>query len=175
MSELKTLLEKQWTKRDGTPDERMADYCLKSSKYIDTGEYYLDIGDSKPSIESQMWYDDETTGPDASKFEAFRAYNLRCNNGSRTLEKMAENGRTEVWVYTKYTNDKTEGKLKGWTATRLGEEPRHIGDYRKATADDIMAIKQGLAEINANYEKRLKTYWKRYSNKVHASGYWANR
>lgn len=37
------------------------------------------------------------------------------------------------------------------------------------------AIKQGLNEIRMDFEKRLVTYWKRYSNKVHARGYWANR
>lgn len=175
MSELETLLQKQWVKRDGTPDTKMADYCLKSSKYIDTGNYYLDIGNSKPTIDSQMWYDDETDGPDASQFEAFRAYNLRSNNPRRSLEKLADSGQSVVWIYTKYTRDHTEGKIKGWLAARVGEEPRHVGECHQATDDDIMAIKQGLAEIAADYEKRLATYWKRYSSKVHASGYWANR
>lgn len=167
MNELSTLLAKQWN------NQKMVDYCEKSSKYIDLGDYYLDIGDSKPSIESTMWYDDETDGPDSSKFEAFRNYNMR---GKRfSLDELMTNGRTNVWVYTHYNGDRTGGKLKSWTTTHTGEEPRHLGDYRLATADDIMAIKQGLAEIRNDYEKRLRTYWKRYSNKVHASGYWANR
>ena len=175
MTELQLLLSKQWVKRSGDIDQSMVDYCLKSSKYIDTGSYYLDIGDSKPTIDSQMWYDDETDGPDASKFEAFRAYNLRSNNPRRSLEKLADSGNSVVYVYNKYTRDATDGKIKGWLAARIGEEPRHVGNYSLATDDDIMAIKQGLSEIAADYEKRLKTYWKRYSNKVHASGYWANR
>lgn len=174
MTELETLLHTQWIKRDGTPDEKMADYCLKSSKYIDLGDYYLNIGNSKPGIDSTMWYDDTTKGPDSSKFEAFRAYNLRGNN-AQTFDEVVNSGRTEFWVYTNYTVDRTNDKLRGWTASRPGDEPRHVGSYRKATADDIVAIKQGLAEIRADYEKRLKTYWKRYSNKVHAAGYWADR
>jgi len=172
MTELETLLRTQWVKRDGTPDESMVKYCLKSNTYIDIGPYYINIG-VKPSIDSTMWYDDETEGPDASKFEAFRAYNMR---GKRfDLDELAANGRSNVWVYTNYTNDRTGGKLKGWSTTHWDEEPRHLGDYHKATDDDIMAIKQGLAEMKAAYEKRLATYWKRYSNKVHAAGYWANR
>lgn len=172
MTELQSLLEKQWVKRDGTPDPKMVEYCLKSSTYIDIGPYYINIGD-KPSIDSTMWYDDETEGPDSSKFEAFRAYNMR---GKRfDLDELAADGRSNVWIYTNYTTDRTEGKLKGWLVTRIGEEPRHVGDYQPASDDDIMAIKQGLAEMKAAYEKRLTTYWKRYSNKVHAAGYWANR
>ena len=170
MTELESLLRKQWVKRDGSADESMVKYCLTSSHYIDTGKYYLNVGD-KPGIESQMWYDDETEGPDASKFEAFRAYNLR---GKRLdFEEATEN--RQIWVYVNYTHDRTGGKLMGWTTSRHGEEPHHLGAYHLATDDDIMAIKQGLAAIRAAYEKRLKTYWKRYSHKVHASGYWANR
>ncbi len=173
MTELETILSKQWTRRDGTPDQRMVDYCLKSNLYIDMGPYYLSIGDSKPGIESSLWYDDETAGPDDSKFEAFRDYNLR---GKRfSLEKLAESGRNRVWIYNNYTRDTTGGKIKSWLVTDAWEEPRHVGEYRLATPDDIGAIKQGLAQISADYEKRLKTYWKRYSNKVHARGYWANR
>lgn len=173
MTELESLLRQQWIKRDGTPDEKMVSYCLKSSKYIDLGEYYLNIGDAKPTIDSDLWYDDETEGPDASKFEAFKAYNMR---GKRfSLEELAENGRTQIWIYTNYTRDRSGGKLKGWSTTHWDEEPRHLGEYHRATDDDIMAIKQGLAAMKAAYEKRLATYWKRYSNKVHAAGYWANR
>jgi len=172
MTELEALIALQWRKRDGSPDLKMIDYCMKSVKYLDVGPYYLAIGD-KPSIDSTMWYDDETEGPDASKFEAFRAYNMR---GKRfDLDELIANGRSNVWIYTKYTHDRTGGKLKGWATTHWDEEPRHLGEYRKATDDDITAIKQGLSEMKAAYEKRLATYWKRYSNKVHAAGYWANR
>ena len=173
MTELESLLRKQWTKRDGSPDESMVRHCLKSAKYIDLGNYYLDIGENKPTIDSDLWYDDETEGPDASKFQVFYNYNMQHKRFD--LDKLAADGRDKVWIYTKYTRDQTEGKLKGWTVTRWHEEPRHLGEYREATADDIAAIKQGLAEIRADYEKRLATYWKRYSHKVMARGYWANR
>lgn len=173
MTELENLLRQQWVKRNGEPDESMVKYCLTSSNYIDVGQYYLNIGD-KPHIERTMWYDDETTGPDSSKFEAFRDYNMR---GKRfdLDELVADRNGGNVWIYTNYTTDRTGGKLKGWTVTRYGEVPTHLGDYHRATDDDIMAIKQGLATMKAAYEKRLATYWKRYSNKVSARGYWANR
>lgn len=140
MTELETLLRKQWTKRDGSPDESMVKYCLTSANYIDV----------------------------------FYNYNMQ---GKRfdLDELIKERNGGNVWVYTNYTRDNTGGKLKGWTVTRYGEVPTHLGDYHRATDDDIMAIKQGLATMKAAYEKRLQTYWKRYSNKVSARGYWANR
>lgn len=171
MTELETLLRTQWVKRDGSPDESMVKYCLKSANYIDTGAYYLNVGD-KPSIDSTMWYDDETASPEEN-FETFRAYNMR---GKRfDLDELIANGRSNIWVYTNYTRDRSGGKLKGWTTTHWDEEPRHLGEYHRATDDDIMAIRQGLSEMKSAYEKRLATYWKRYSHKVHAAGYWANR
>lgn len=171
MTELESLLRKQWIKSDGSPDETMVKYCLKSSSYIDTGPYYINVGD-KPSIESTMYYDDETEGPDASKFEAFRDYNMRDKRFD--IDALIADNR-HIWIYTNYTNDRTGGKLKGWSTTRLGDEPTHLGEYHKATEDDIKAIRQVLKEMEKQFEKRLATYWKRYSNKVYAHGYWANR
>lgn len=174
MTELEALIALQWRKKDGTPDLGMIEYSLKSSKWIDMGQHYLNIGNSKPQIERDLWYDDETEGPDDSKFEAFRAYNLKGNKAPRAEDYIAD-GRSVIWIFDNYTRDTSGGKLKSWTATRLGEEPRHVGEYRLATTDEIGAIKQGLNEIRMDFEKRLVTYWKRYSNKVHARGYWANR
>lgn len=173
MSNLKELYSKQWIRKDGTPDQGMVDYCIKHSKYVDMGDYFLNVGDSKPTIESTMWYDDTTKGPDEN-FENFRAYNLRQN--AHTFEDMTSNGRTQIWTYVNYYGDKTEGKLRGWSTTRVGEEPRfNDTQYWAATPEEIEAIKKGLDEIRADYEKRLETYWKRYSNKVSARGYWADR
>lgn len=172
MTELETLLRTQWVKRDGSPDESMVKYCLKSSTYLDTGKYYLNIGD-KPSIDSDIWYDDETEKPEIN-FDTFRNYNMR-HNAPDNLDEMAASGRVHVWIYTNYSTDRTGGKLKGWTTTHRGEEPRHLGDYRQATPAEVEAIRKGLAEMTAAYEKRLASYWKRYSSKVSTRGYWANR
>ena len=32
--------------RDGSPDESMVKYCLKSSHYVQIGDYFLNIGDT---------------------------------------------------------------------------------------------------------------------------------
>jgi hypothetical protein len=169
MTELETLLGKQWTKRNGEVDQSMVDYCLKSSKYIDMGEYYLNIGDAKPRISNTLYYDDETDAPDISDFEVFKNYNMR---GKRfNLVKLVDSGRS-VCVFT--SDNRSGGKLKGWTTCYIGEHPG-LRDCRLATVDDIMAIKQGLAEIKADFEKRLASYWKRYGDKIRTSGYWANR
>lgn len=174
METLKELLELQWTKRDGTPDDKMVEHCLKSSIYIQVGDTYIDVGDNKPKIDNQLWYDDETDGPDASQFAAFRNYNLRSHKQPMLSEVSEYGGPREIWVTTHWYNDKTGGKMLGLIVKRVDDAPRS-GELRRATAEEISLANEARAKANADYEKRLATYWKRYSNKVHASGYWANR
>lgn len=165
---VKELLQLEWK------DPKMVEHCLKSSVYVPTTDgAFIDAGDPKPRIESDLWYDDETEGPDASKFESFRWYNLR-DNKLPMLEEEVRYGAFEIQVGYQYNGNKAENRLLSITAQRVGELPR--GHYlRKATPAEIKAVNKARKEINANYEKRLKTYWKRYSDKVHARGYWANR
>lgn len=171
MSNLEELLRKQWVKRDGSADESMVKYCLKDSKYVDMGDFFLNIGNAKPHIDSTMWYDDLTKGPEEN-FENFRQYNIR---NAQDFEEYTKD-RPNIWIYVNYYQDKTGGKLMGWSATHRWEEPRFSNtQYRAATTEEIEAIHKGMDEIRADYEKRLKTYWKKYSSKVSAQGYWADR
>lgn len=160
MKTLQELLEAQWTKRDGTPDYRMVNYCLKEGKYIQSGDTFIYVGDAKPTIDNTMWYDDETTGPQAN-FCNFYDYNMR---GKRF--KLNDNQR---FVTTQYYSDKSEGKLLAIT----------IGDgrdtVRPMTDEEIDKANAALRDVMNDYGKRLRTYWKRYSDKVCAIGYWVNR
>jgi hypothetical protein len=170
MKYLQELLSQQWVKRDGSIDHKMVDYCMKDNIYIQVGDTFINVGDKKPRIESQMWYDDETDGPDASKFEAFRNYNVRSG-----LQPMLEDdGIRQVWLTTNWYGDKTEGKMLSMTIKRVDDLPRS-GELRRATPQEIALANEARKQANADYELRLQRYWKRYSNKVHASGYWANR
>lgn len=165
----KELLQLEWK------DPKMVDHCLKNSVYVPTTDgAFIDAGDPKPRIESDMWYSDVTEGPDASKFESFRDYNLRSNKLPMLGEVTEYGGPREIWLGYQYNGNKAENRLLCINVQRVDEPPR--GHYlRRATADEIIAVNKARAEINANYEKRLATYWKRYSKNVHACGYWADR
>jgi hypothetical protein len=39
----------------------------------------------------------------------------------------------------------------------------------------LKQINKAIAEVRADYTKRLEMYWKKYSDKVYSSGYWVNR
>jgi len=168
MRELEELLTIKWR-----GDQSMVKHCLNSNIYIRSGDLWINCGDKKPRIERDLWYDDETDGPDDSKFEAFRAYNLRSNAQSMLSEQSEYGGVREVWlVQNYYGNDANE--LVAVTTKRVDDLPRS-GELRKVTPEELKAINKARAEVNTDYEKRLERYWKRYNDKVMARGYWANR
>lgn len=172
--ELRKLLEKQWVKRNGEIDHKMVDYCLKSSIYVQSGDEFINCGDSKPTIDKTMWYDDETDGPTVN-FDSFKRYNQ--SNFPRTLEemKMGRDGR-QVYIVDNYylRAGETTTLLKSVRVADLDYD-RVDGNPRLATDEEIRLINEAILKARADYEKRLERYWKRYSNKVRAEGYWVNR
>lgn len=157
MASLEELLSVQWN-----GDRKMVEHCLKHCLYIQLGDTFIRVGDRKPSIDRDLWYDDETDGP-AETFENFKAYNMR-TNAPRLIDE--SHGR-ELYVTVNYNGDRTNGKLLALTTYDV--------DNRLATDEEIALANNALSEARADYEKRLAAYWKRYSSKVHARGYYVNR
>jgi hypothetical protein len=160
MQTLQELLERQWVKRDGTPDHKMVSYLLKEGTYIQSGDTFIYVGDKKPTIEKTMWHDDTQAGP-AANFSNFYDYNMRFKRF-----KLNDN---QHFVATQYYGDKTEGKLLGVTI----DDGR--GTIRPMTAEEVDKANAALRDVMNDYGKRLRTYWKKYSTQVHASGYWVDR
>lgn len=173
MTNLREELSKKWLKRDGTIDEKMVEYCLKSSIYVQSGDEFINCGDAKPTINKTMWYDDETTAPEAN-FESFKRYNM--SNAPQTVEEQMERHNRKAYICNNYylRAGETTSKLKS-VVFRNELYDRFNGDERLATDEEVKLITQAINEARANYFTRLERYWKRYSNKVHAAGYWANR
>ena len=159
-------LEKKWT-RKGYVDEDMVKYSIKSYKYIDIDGIIVDVGRSKPPISRTLYFNDEHEAPQVN-YENFAAYNKRLNNPSEYKLQ-----------WSSYHGD---GKLKLLKDERSNiyqlsyDEARDKDvETKEVTEKELEAINQGIREIQADYEKRLKTYYKRYSDKIFTSGYWANR
>lgn len=170
---LQEALASKWKKRDGTTDEKMVEYCLKSSIYVQSGEEFINCGNAKPTIDKTMWYDDETEGPKAT-FENFKQYNM--SNAPRTVEEQMEQHNRKPYICNNYylNAGETTSPLKS-VVFRNEFNDRFNGDERPATEAEIALIKEAIDKARENYFTRLERYWKRYSNKVHAAGYWANR
>ena len=162
--ELRKLLGVTWKKWDGSVDDKMVNFCMRSSKYIKIGNKFIDCCNAKPSIESTLYYDDETKGPNTD-WEGFYNYNMRykfelynlTHRGDEVLVLISQYGKNSDGLYCPRYMDKYEWK---------GE---------LITAEELTLINNAILEVKDDYIKRLKTYFKKYSDKIGTHGYWANR
>lgn len=146
---------------------KMGDYIRKEFKkhlVLKTKDgYCLDIELREPAIESRLWYDDETERPTNSK-ENFFYYNLQflhdlpCNS---LIKEPIDN--TQYTTISNLDEYSPEVHAKGYKFVR------------RLTKEEQKDIEKINKFVKAKFEKRLETYWKKYSSKVHWSGYWVNR
>lgn len=173
---LQEALENKWKKQNGEIDHRMVNYCIKTSIYIQSGDIFINCGVKKPRIEKDMWYDDETDAPKVT-FEGFKALNMHHNAPATVEEQMAERNRKPYIVNNYYLrNGETTSPLKSIIfRNEFYDRMDGYSEMRPATDEELELAREAIAEARADYEKRLEQYWKRYSNKVMARGYWVNR
>lgn len=174
---LRELLELVWTRKNGQVDQKMVEFCLKDSNYIDMGNYFLDIGRSKPTIDKTIYYADQdrSTGEMAkdpgTSFETFKRYNKK-NSPQSDIDAINESSVTVV-IRPQYYGDKTGGILCTWGIKKyfdkLGEKDR------EATPAEKQIIIEAIKVAAENYDKRLSAYYKKYSSKIRTSSYWADR
>jgi len=162
--ELKSLLGMEWRTRKGEVDQKMVEFCMKKDRYIYLNGEFIKCCENKPSIDSTLYYDDTTEGP-GNSFNAFRIYNI--HNIPEQL-KPASYGETLI-TSAHYSNGSE--KLRCFYYSENIEADKG----RIASAEELKAINEARKEVADDYEKRLKTYYKKYSKNIRSSGYWAER
>jgi hypothetical protein len=163
-TKLRELLSQEWKRKDGSPDNRMVDYCIKSSKYIVIGNTFIDVCNSKPTIKKTIWYDDTQTDP-GSSYESFIFANRYNMPRELELTKYCESLR----LSPKYGN-RQNIELCGLTYNDNDSDRQ-----REVTPEELKIINAAINEVKADYTKRLEAYYKKYSNKIYSMGYWADR
>jgi len=162
LEELEELLKIRWNN-----SESMVEHCLKNSKYIKIGDKFIEVGSKKPTIQKQFWFDDEKPIPEPSK-EIFMRGNKRSNS---PREYELENDRYEkLLIVPLYHEDKTDFRL----CSLSYQKPKDYSSI-EVTEEMLKIINTAEKELKTKYEKRLETYWKRYSKHIRCSGYWVNR
>lgn len=179
-------------------DQKMVDYCTnRTSGYIMLGDVMVTC--DKPHIQTDFWFGEHTYDYDevcetAHKLSTDEQYfideNLRGCDAHSMLEAL--DGR-DRWGYEAmydvyvvghhYTGQDDDCQLGYVTALKLGTDPqRHfavrngVQPYRKATDDEIVVLKAFYTDEVQKFEKRLRTYLKRYGmSKCHFGVYWADR
>lgn len=166
---LTSKLGKYWRNRDGTPNEKMVKHCLKNTKYVEIGNSFIDVADSKPKIHNQMWYDDETKSPEVN-FENFYNYNVRMEMPDYyEMTGRSYSGDGKLKMIPQYDG------VEDLELALLTYEDDSRFEAREISEDELEEINNGIKEVRENYEKRLKAYYKRYKDKIIATGYWSNR
>lgn len=151
-------------------DASMVKFCMNNSKYIAIDGGFIKACDSKRGIDSTIYYDDEYESPGESK-EVFIAYNVR-HNMPETFD--TDNTRFELYAVRHYNGQKNDVLMQVHVHDTFNNmRANHI--IRKLTEAEIQQINAAIKEVQEHYKKRLNTYYKKYSHKVYASGYWANR
>lgn len=147
-------------------ETKIADYISKKYKFIELDGKYVEVCDAKPAIDRKLYYDDETVAPDSSDFEVFRRHNLRRHQVEEKKLRIHQRGNSyRLVIRPNYYHEdmaQIEYELRQEWATPVTEEQLEI-------------INEAIREVQADYEKRLERYWKRYKDKVITVGYWANR
>ena len=126
----------------------------------------VDVCDSKPAIAKTFYYNDEYNAPTIT-LESFIDYNLSLN-APKLLD--TDDFNIDFYIRKQYQSGDLTAVHCHNTINRL---PTDI--IRKLTEVEVIAVNEARKEVIANYTKRLKTYYKRYSDKISASGYWADR
>lgn len=176
--EVEELSKKLWN----TPD--MQKYIVNTYDFYKTQDgFIIELQKTnKIAIDKTMWYDDETDGPDVNE-KNFINYN-NSNMPGRNLDA--------------YLQEKENLKINGCASGRYDYNGIYfVGinykqdylvncdwfDYdnnkrdfkRYLTIEEQEDFIKLTEERKQQYIERLKKYFKRYGQHVHARGYWVNR
>ncbi len=164
MNEKNNLNIKESLKKVWGHSEKMMTHCLKTSYYLELKDCFVSF-DHKPSIDKTIYYNDEYEAPTITK-EYFIEHNLRHN-----FKGLEVDFEKDLYLFANYEQAAEIKYMR--ELDRFETEGQE--NLRKVTDEEKALIKAKLAEFKVNYLKRLNAYWKRFSDKVYASGYWANR
>lgn len=175
------ILNKNYNKEQ---QESWLKYFFKNYNfYVFKNEYLIEF--SKSSIKSEMLYNDETPTPDTN-FENFKNYNMY-------LCFIGEYQEKEKYIQRREDLKKIGCCLGGFEDRyylayniETGETRFHVKNYKdtfysdkwqkkEITQEEQAEYFQILEDLKEKYIKRLEIYYKKYSDKIQAVGYWVNR
>lgn len=176
-NELKEIYKKDmatyWRKRNGEPDQKMIDYCVKKVAYIvelADGDYYVI---DKPSIEKDFCFgygycgistEEDYQGAAGMAAHARTSTDYFIKQNMEPLDRWTHDlqdlGTWNVYKRTNYIKQPESCKLVNLRFEH--EWDHHPDDGKELTANEIAAVITGYEEVKKQFKKRLDTYLKRY-------------
>lgn len=170
-------------KRKNNEDPAYNEWLVKNNYYLLTNSNDL-IEIDKPRIKKVMYYDDEGPRP-STAYESWKEYNISyyfsipryIEEWKKDIAELKKTGccRADLLKHPAYIKYENQYKYTVYLYLDWYEQERKAGSLvyldEKETEEYIKCIDVIMNE----YEKRLKTYYKKYSDKIYTYGYWANR
>lgn len=164
-----------------TPEkqEQTCKYFYKKVILLITKDNYILELENDPTIKTTIWYDDEQEAPKLTE-EYFINYN-KTNLPYRGINDYLE--QKECLKTNGFAIGGYDYKGFYFTSPFTNDDIRVNFDFRddkrnfKRYLDDEEQeeLLQIIKDLQDKFITRLKRYYKRYSNKIHVSGYWVNR
>lgn len=178
MREVKDFNEFVKVRRLENETEKWKKFIYKDELVLELDDGYVNF-DKKPSISNTIYYDDEFDSPERC-YEEFELYNLNLNfkydmtDWLEEVEYFNKKGCCSGIVnLTPLIRSYDKGyKHFEFFVNRYDDD---MNNCRKATEEEVKQYLEICDRLKEDYIKRLKTYWKKYSNKVGTCGYWRDR
>lgn len=167
--------------------ERMVNYCLKEADYI----VELENGDivtiDKPRIEKDFCFGYSDSRYDTEDYDRANdmAHHAKTNEDyfmkenlkeiNRMIDKLEGKERSNYKFYIRipYTGQPDNSKLKSIQQLDNYYDANKIKECQILEGENLKRVIEGYKVVKANFEKRLKTYLKRYGlSKVRSWSYW---
>lgn len=173
-------------------------YYKSKYKYAvaDNGNAKAYIKFEKPSISSDIWYDDEKPDPFkvGDKKQVFINHNLSLNFKDHGSNKWQAEKKHNKEFFEKqnpdipypdcseynpfiaiWNNDNTGTPVFFYDHTPGSNQYDGCTKKYMLSNDEVAQLMDIYEDQKAAYLKRLETYYKRYESKIYSHGYWANR
>lgn len=143
--------------------------------YMLEDNYHFIVIDTKWTIDSDLYYDDETPTPEITLnyFKAKNQVNIK-------YYEIEQQEQIKPYFMINYSgNDKEVCIKKDIYYSNYLDNLQWAKDkklyYRDLTADEITQYNNIVKELTDDYNERLDKYFKRYNKNIYAIGYWVNR
>jgi len=170
-----------WRKRNGEPDQKMIDYCMKKAAYIvelNNSYYVID----KPDIEKDFCFgygycgvstEEDYKGAAGMAAHARTSIDYFIDQNMKPLNRWIEDLTDtdyKIFKRTHYMGQQESCKLIDLDWVRSYEAEGKKGE--QLTPEEINKIIEGYQEVKKAFMKRLNSYLKRYGlSKVHSWTY----
>ena len=145
--------------------------------YLLNDGYHFIVIDTKYTIDSDLYYDDETPTPKIT-LDYFKAKN-QINIKYDTIDE-TDAQRIKPYYMINYTGNDREVTISRcaylsnyYDNLKWAQDKNLFVNY--LTEEDIKEYNKIIEQLNKEYDERLEKYFKRYNKNIYAIGYWVNR